>query len=162
MTPDEHAKLIRQYADGPAVLRAALSRVPSEATKWRPAPTKWSVHEILCHCADSEMVAALRIRYLVAESAPHILAYDQDVWARTFDYHGLGADLAMTLVEGVRQWTVSLLERLTAEQWLREGTHSERGRYTVEEWLALYAGHMHTHARQIDRNLAAWQGSGVA
>jgi hypothetical protein len=30
----------------------------------------------------------------------------------------------------------------------------------VEEWLTLYAEHMHTHARQIDRTLAAWKGSG--
>jgi hypothetical protein len=157
MTPDERAKLIRQYADGPAVLRAALSRVPGEATKWRPAPAKWSVHEVVCHCADSELNAAMRIRYLLAESAPRIIGYDQAEWARTFDYHGLSADLAMTLVEGVRQWTVPLLERLTGEQWAKQGTHTERGRYTVEEWLTLYAEHVHTHARQIDRTLAAWQ-----
>jgi len=65
MTPDERSKLIRQYADGPAVLKAALSRVPGQATKWRPAPTKWSVHEVVCHCADSEMNAALPYRETV-------------------------------------------------------------------------------------------------
>jgi hypothetical protein len=101
--------------------------------------------------------AAMRIRYLLAESAPRIIGYDQAEWARTFDYHGLSADLAMTLVEGVRQWTVPLLERLTGEQWAKQGTHTERGRYTVEEWLTLYAEHVHTHARQIDRALAAWK-----
>jgi hypothetical protein len=61
MTPDERASLIRQYADGPAALRAALSRVPSEATKWRPAPTKWSVHEVVCHCADSEKIGRAHV-----------------------------------------------------------------------------------------------------
>ena len=144
MTPDERSKLIRQYADGPEVLKAALSRVPAQATKWRPAPAKWSVHEVVCHCADSEMNAALRLRYLAAESAPRIVGYDQDAWTRAFDYHALDADLALTLAEGARRWTVPLLERLSGEQWLKEGTHTEIGRYTAEDW-------------QIDRNLAAWK-----
>ena len=157
MTSDERAKLIRQYADGPAVLRAALTRVPGPVMKWRPAPTKWSVHEILCHCADSEMNGALRIRYLTAESNPRIIAYDQDVWARTFDYHALDEVLGLEIAEAARRWTVPLLERLSGEQWQKEGTHSERGRFTAEDFLQIYAEHLHNHARQIDRNLAAWK-----
>ena len=157
MTPDERAKLIRQYADGPAVLKAALSRVPGQVMKWRPAPAKWSVHEILCHCADSEMNGALRVRYLVAESDPRIIGYDQDVWTRTFDYHSRDETLALELAEAARRWTVPVLEGLSAGQWLKEGTHSERGRMTTEDWLRTYAEHLHTHARQIDRNLAAWK-----
>jgi hypothetical protein len=139
------------------VLRAAALRVPGQATTWRPAPSKWSVHEIVCHCADSEMNAALRLRYLLGESAPRVIGYDQDVWARTFDYHAADEQLALSLVEGARRWTVPVLDRLTGEQWLKEGTHTERGRYTVEDWLVLYAEHLHTHARQIDRTLAAWK-----
>jgi hypothetical protein len=157
MTPDERAKLIRQYADGPAVLRAALTRVPGPVMKWRPAPTKWSVHEILCHCADSEMNGALRIRYLTAESNPRIIAYDQDAWARIFDYHALDEVLGLEIAEAARRWTVPLLERLSGEQWQKEGTHSERGRFTAEDFLQIYAEHLHNHARQIDRNLAAWK-----
>ncbi len=157
MTPDERSKLIRVYADGPAVLRAALTRVPGQAMKWRPAPTKWSVHEIICHCADSEMNGAMRLRYLAAESSPRIIGYDQDVWARVFDYHTLDEHLALQLTEGVRAWTVAVLERLSGEQWSKEGTHTEHGRYTTEGWLQIYAEHLHTHARQIDRNLAAWK-----
>jgi len=157
MTPEERSALIRQYADGPAVLRAALARVPAQAMKWRPAAAKWSVHEVICHCADSEMNAALRIRYLAAESAPQIIGYDQDAWARQFDYHTMDEELALRIVDAVRAWTVPLLERLTPDQWLRKGTHSEMGRYTGEDWLRIYAEHLHIHGRQIDRNLAAWK-----
>ncbi len=157
MQPDERSQLIRQYADGPAVLRAALAHVPGQAMKWRPAPAKWSVHEVLCHCADSEMNGALRIRYLAAETLPRIIGYDQDGWARAFDYHAMDEQLALRIVDAVRGWTVPLLERLSGEQWLREGTHTELGRYTSEDWLRLYAEHLHIHARQIDRNLATWK-----
>jgi hypothetical protein len=60
-------------------------------------------------------------------------------------------------VDSVRAWTVPLLERLSGEQWLREGTHTEIGRYTAEDWLKIYAEHLLVHSRQVDRNLAAWK-----
>jgi len=27
----------------------------------------------------------------------------------------------------------------------------------AEDWLRIYAGHLETHTRQLERNLAAWQ-----
>ena len=50
----ERERLIQQYADGPARLKAVLARVPAEALTWRPAPGQWSVRKVICHCADSE------------------------------------------------------------------------------------------------------------
>ncbi len=91
MSHDEREALIEQYARGPERIREALARVPKAALSWRPAAGKWSVHEVVVHCADSETNAALRIRYLIAEKEPLIVGYDQDAWARVFDYHGAAA-----------------------------------------------------------------------
>ena len=77
LTRAERARLIQQYADGPERLEGALARVPTEARKWRPAPGEWSAHEVVCHCADSETNGAARIRYLVCEPEPVVLAYDE-------------------------------------------------------------------------------------
>lgn len=73
----EREALIQRYAEGPARLRAALAAVPREALTWRPASKEWSAHEIVCHCADAETNAYARIRYLVAETEPVIVGYDQ-------------------------------------------------------------------------------------
>ena len=51
-----------------------------------------------------------------------------------------------------RESTAQILERLTEEDWLRAGTHSERGPYSVEDWLTIYANHGHDHAKQIERS----------
>jgi hypothetical protein len=40
---------------------------------------------------------------------------------------------------------------MTEDEWQREGTHTESGRYTVEDWLKIYAAHAHNHAAQIRR-----------
>src|SRR6266567_5337132 len=86
LTPAEREELIRRYEQGPALLKTALAKVPAEAREWRPGEGKWSVHEIICHCGDSEANGSLRIRYLAAEEDPLIVGYDQAQWARTLDY----------------------------------------------------------------------------
>ncbi len=156
MTPTERAALIRRYAEGPALLKRTLSRVPAEAMKWRPAPGKWSVHEIVVHCADSETNAHMRIRYLLAETDPLIVGYDQDRWATVFDYHALPLEPALAAIEAVRANTVPLLNRLTEQDWSKQGKHTEVGTYGVEKWMHTYAEHLEVHARQIERNLEAW------
>ena len=157
LTPGERERLIEQYAAGPARLGAALARVPAEALKWRPAPREWSAHEIVCHCADSEMNAAARIRYLTAESSAVILGYDQEAWAVTLDYHAHPLEPALATVDAVRANTVALLRRLPEEAWSRVGRHTESGRYGAEDWLRIYAEHLEIHARQIEAALAAWR-----
>jgi hypothetical protein len=158
MTATERGALIRRYAKGPDLLEAAIAEVPSEALQWRPAPDKWSVHEVAVHCADSETNSHMRIRYLVAEDRPVIMGYDQDRWAQAMDYHAHPMDLALQTVRAVRANTLPLLRRLTETQWAKVGTHSESGTYGAEQWLRIYAEHLEVHERQVRRILAAWRG----
>src|SRR5215510_11172704 len=156
----ERADRIARYAKGPARLEEAWAKVPEKARQWRPGPGKWSAHEIVCHCADSETNAALRIRYLLAEKDPVIMGYDQDEWARQFDYHQHPVDPALQTVAAVRANTAALIERLPETAWSREGRHSESGRYSAETWLDIYADHLEKHSGQIERTLAAWEAAG--
>ena len=156
MTPGERTALIDQYAAGPARLRAALATVPREAIQWRPAPGEWSAHEVVVHCADSESNSYCRVRYLLAEPDPVIAGYDQERWARDFDYHALPLEPALATVEAVRGSTVPLLRRLPDAAWERAGRHTESGRYGMLDWLRIYADHLEGHARQIEGIVAAW------
>jgi hypothetical protein len=153
----ERARLIEQYARGPARLRQALATVPPEAMRWRPAEGEWSAHEVVVHCADSETNAAGRIRYLAVEREPVILGYDQEAWARELDYHAHPLEVALATVDAVRAHTAALLARLPDAAWEKVGRHTESGRYTAEDWLTLYAEHLENHARQIESNVAAWR-----
>jgi hypothetical protein len=159
MTQKEREMLIEQYARGPERVRQALGRLPAAALRFRPGEGKWSAHEVVVHCADSETNAALRIRYLLAEKEPLIVGYDQDVWARDFDYHGQSLEDALATTTLARSRTVPLLRRMTEADWARAGRHTESGSYTAEDWLRIYAAHLEGHAAQIERNLAAWQAS---
>ena len=156
MSPAERDRMIAQYEEGPGLLREAWGRVPEEARQWRPGPGKWSAHEIIVHCADSETNAAGRIRYLLAERDPKILGYDQDRWAELFDYHSLPVEPAFQAVEAVRWNTLPIIRRITDAQLEIMGHHTESGAYGVADWLRSYGEHLHVHVRQIGRNLEAW------
>jgi hypothetical protein len=158
MTPADRQALIARYAEGPALLRAAINEVPLDAFKWRPAPGKWSVHEVVVHCADSETNAHGRIRTLVAEQDPVIVGYDQDEWARKFDYHSRQMGLALATVEAVRANTLPILHALTDADWAKMGRHTESGPYGAEDWLKSYGAHLEIHAAQIRRNIEGWKG----
>ena len=56
---------LRRYAKGPLLLRNAWEAVPPEVRTWRPSADKWSAHEVVVHCADSETYAAIRIRLAI-------------------------------------------------------------------------------------------------
>jgi hypothetical protein len=148
---------IEQYASAPERLREALASVPAEAMKWRPALGEFSVHEIVCHCADSETNAYSRIRYLLTEEKPVIVGYDPDVWAREFDYQSHPLDAALATVEAVRGNTAPILRHLPNEAWAKEGTHTESGPYTAADWLRIYSEHLEEHIGQINRTLDAWR-----
>jgi hypothetical protein len=98
----------------------------------------------------------MRLRYLVSDPEPLVLGYDQDRWAIDMDYHAHPLEPALTTVRAVRANTLPLLGRLTEAQWRKTGRHTEHPSYSVEKWLEIYAEHLDVHARQIARNLEAW------
>ena len=160
MTNTARQQLIARYENGPKLVRAALAKVPHAAMHWKPAPDRWSVHEIVQHCADSETTASTRIRFLVGEEQPTIMGYDQDRWAKHLDYARLPLEPALAQLDAVHAWTTALLRQLPESAWSRTGTHSESGHYTAAKWLEIYAGHLETHVRQIERNVQTFEKSG--
>lgn len=159
MDSKEREKLIGRYADGPGRLQEALAKAPEQMRKWRPQPGEFSVHEVIVHCADSETNSHSRIRYLMTEDNATIIGYDPPVWAAAFDYQNHPLDAALLTVEAVRANTVPILRRAPDSAWVKAGTHTESGLYSVEDWLRIYSAHCHDHAEQIGRVIEAWTAS---
>jgi hypothetical protein len=148
MQPDEREQLIAQYKDGYRVVAEALVRITPEQLDAKPGPGKWSARQIVHHLADSEMTAAVRFRLLLAEDRPAIKGYDQDRFAELLHYDR-SHEASLELFRAVRASTAELMACLSESEWLREGTHSEVGRFGLDTWLRIYAPHAHRHAEQI-------------
>ena len=105
-----------------------------------PIAGKWSAAEIVHHLADSETTSALRLRRLLVEDHPLIQAYDQDEYAAKLHYNERDMAPALEAFRSARETTAQLIDLMTEDDWHREGTHSESGSYTMEDWLRIYAG----------------------
>jgi len=155
----ERSQKIKAYGEGYKLLVQALKRFPKKMWKWKPAPEKWSIHEILVHLADSETNAYLRARLFLAEPGKPVMAYDQDLWAQRLDYHTQDANEALALVGLVRKTTYKLIRNASEEAWAARCIHPEHENYTFDRWLEIYARHIPGHVGQMQRNYDAWKQS---
>ena len=149
--PERRRELIERYKEGPGVVAQALADVTDDELDRRPAPDDWTPREVVHHLADSEMTSAIRLRRLLAEDEPIIDGYDEAEFARRLFYGERPIQAALDAFRAARDTTSEILERLTDDQWVRCGSHTESGAYGVEIWLEIYATHAHDHADQIRR-----------
>lgn len=162
MTPQERQDLIAQYKAGYDEVSRNLAGFPTESLTTNAIPGKWSAAEIIHHLADSETTSALRLRRLLVEDHPLIQGYDQDQYAAKLNYNQREIGPALEAFRAARATTAQLIDLMTEEDWQREGTHSESGSYTTEDWLRIYAAHAHNHAAQIGRLREALANSAAA
>lgn len=151
MTAEEQRELIAEYEDGYNQVNTALTGFPADSLTAHPIPGKWSAAEIVHHLADSETTSGLRLRRLLVEDHPLIQGYDQDAYAGRLNYNQREIGPSLEAFRAARATTAQLFAFMTKDDWRREGTHSESGSYTAEDWLKIYAAHAHNHAAQIQR-----------
>ncbi len=151
----DRSALVRQYAAGPAEVAAAVAGLSDDDLDRTPPPEVdpdgWTPRQIVHHLADSEMTSAIRLRRLLAEDAPVIDGYDENAFARRLHYDRRAIQPSIDALPAARTTSTQILDCLDEESWQRAGTHSESGRYSVEDWLEIYAAHAHDHGAQIRR-----------
>ena len=147
---DEAARraLMAQYEAGYQAVGEALGRLAGEQMDARPAPDEWSPREIVHHLADSEMVAALWLRRLLAEERPALRGYDESEYAQRLHYDR-PIEASLEALKAARRTTAELLQRLSEPEWARAGSLDDTDHFTVERWLEMYASHAQDHAGQI-------------
>ena len=151
----ERQALIDRYRSGASEVAAAVAGISQAELDHRPpGDSEWTAREVIHHLADSESMAYIRLRRLIAEDAPQIQGYDEPEWARRLHYDR-PIEPSLAVLASVRAASLQLLESLSPAEWARTGTHTESGRYSVEGWLQIYAAHPTEHADQIRRARAA-------
>ena len=158
MTPEERKLKIKRYGDGYGMLKKALAKIPRKAWKFKPAPTEWSIHEIIIHLGDSETNAALRARLLAAEPGRAVMAYDQDKWANSLNYHEQDTEDVLKMVKYARKTTYDWLKGLPDSVFENTVVHSEFDKpYSFDMWLSIYPEHIPGHIDQIKNNFKLWK-----
>jgi len=150
-------KLIEEYSQDYALLREAVEGLSEEELRFQPAPDKWSIHQIVIHVTDSEILSTHRLRKVLAEEEPLLLSFDQEAWVNNLGYERLDLEQHLLLFQMLRASMLPLLENLTAEQLKRVGQYPDGARYMFKELLEFRVQYVRDHLAQIERVKQAYR-----
>jgi DinB superfamily len=119
----------------------------------RPEPNEWSALECLGHIVDSELIASVRYRWILAEDQPPLVGYEQGLWVSGLAHGHDDPALLLELFTALRRSNLDLWARRSVEDRARVGIHVERGPESYELTFRLVAGHDRVHLGQARRAL---------
>jgi uncharacterized damage-inducible protein DinB len=152
MTESELKKHLDAAEKSPKQVAAAVLRLPEKTLRYKPAPDKWCILEVLGHLADIEIVYAYRLRQMLADSKPVIAPMDQNDWARNLGYTETPPAELIALYGLNRHANLRLLQRLKPADLEKSAYHPELKKdVTVAEMVEKLGGHGASHLEQIER-----------
>lgn len=146
-TPEQ----IDNYEMAPSFIMTALEGLNEAQLQQVLAKDEWSIHEIVIHLADSEVVGYWRLRQTLAEEDSVLPAYDEALWAKKLAYRTQSRGLAIALFANLRASSAALLRSLPADTWAHTAIHSERGKMNLYDIFTIYLEHGEIHLQQIER-----------
>lgn len=152
MTEQKLREQVDAIEHNPQPIRQAVTGLDATTLRFKPAPNKWSILEILAHLADIEVLYGYRMRQMMADKEPVIAPIDQDDWARNLGYLEDPPEEFLDAYLAARRANVRLLRRLRASDLEKGAFHPEMNRkVTLSELIGMMAAHEPNHLQQIER-----------
>jgi DinB superfamily len=152
MTEAELKKHLAAAEKSPKEIASAVSGLSPATLRYKPAPDKWSILEVLGHLADIEMVYGYRLRQMLADEKPVIAPMDQDAWAKHLGYLEAPAPELVAAYGLNRHHNLRLLRRSKLEDLAKSAFHPEYKKdVTVADLVEKMASHGTNHLEQIER-----------
>jgi DinB superfamily len=141
--------LLERLRRGAELVAVSITGAAGSELDFIPEAGKWSIRQIVAHLADSEIVATMRLRQLIAEEHPKLEAWDENAWANKLDYARRKPSQSLETFRRIRGENYDLLKDLPELTFDRAGLHSQRGEMTLRQLLQLIAEHAENHAAQL-------------
>jgi hypothetical protein len=147
--PAAPADLMARYADGAAVLRAAVAVFDAGSLRKRPIAGKMSTLEVLCHIVDADQFMCDRMKRTIATEKPLLMGVDGIAYLERLHYHEREPELELRLLEVQREQMLADLTLLPEEAWERTCIHSEVGELTLRQLMNHAVRHLESHVEAI-------------
>jgi hypothetical protein len=143
---------VERLARGRDTLRALAANVTDEQARWKPAPDRWSILEVVCHLHDEE-ISDFRLRLHILLNRPDEPWPPVDplgwVVARKYNERRLFESLETFTVE--RNKSIAWLEQLDNPDLMVTREHSQLGTIRAGDLLAAWVAHDYVHSAQVAR-----------
>jgi uncharacterized damage-inducible protein DinB len=149
LSDEQRGGAIRQIAEAPAKLRAAVQGLNDEQLNTPYRPEGWTVRQVVHHLPDSHLNAYARFKLGLTEEEPMVKPYDEVRWANLADTRDTPVEVSLVLLDFLHRRWVILLASLRPQDFARRFRHPELGAMTLDKNLALYAWHGRHHVAHI-------------
>lgn len=130
------------------ILRGLMTELTEEDARWKPAPGRFSVAEVLAHLSHSESHCyRMRLDRFMAESRPEFEPDDAQMYLDL--YRDADPEDSFDQFEEKRENNIEFLRGLSAGAGDRIALHKEYGEITLAQMLNEWALHDLAHIRQI-------------
>ena len=132
----------------PGILRALMTELTEADARWKPAPERFSVAEVLAHLSHSEgHCYRMRVDRFLSESRPEFEPDDAQLHLDL--YRNADPEDAFDHFEEQRETNIEFLRRLPSSDSARVAFHKKAGEITLAQMLHEWAMHDLGHVRQI-------------
>jgi len=132
----------------PEILRGLMAELTGEDARWKPAPDRFSVAEVLAHLSHSEgHCYRMRLDRFMTETRPEFEPDDAQMYLDL--YRDADPEDAFDHFEEQRGNNLEFLRDLPAGAGGRTALHKEYGEITLSQMLNEWALHDLGHTRQV-------------
>src|SRR5205807_2449320 len=149
VTPEKRRRWIRELAEAPAILRAALAGLSEDQLNEHYREGGWMLRQVVHNLADAQLYGFVRFKLALTEDRPAIKTYEETLWAETTDGREAPVEVSLRLLDALHERWIILLESLSEPQFGCAFGHPERGLMTIDKAIQLYAWHGIHHTAHI-------------
>lgn len=137
--------LMQQQPDD---LRTLLKDISDTQANDRPAPSEWSVKEVIGHICDTERVFSYRAMRIARGDETPLAGFDQDAFVLATDFNIRALDDLVGEFTAQRAANVLCFRALTEPEWMRRGTASNTA-VSVRALFYMMVGHVLHHMESL-------------
>ena len=162
MADDDGLDCLDLLEETPAIMRRLIRGLSHDDARWKPAPDRFSVAEVLAHLSHSETHCyRMRVDRFLNEELPE---FEEDNAQMYLDlYRDADADDSFAHFTEQRGTNIAFLHTLPRSAGGRKAMHTVMGEFTLQQMLHEWAMHDLGHIRQIAELVRArmhWQAAG--
>jgi hypothetical protein len=147
--------LIEEYSRGAKLLTDLVRSMGSVDVDAKPIEGKWSIRQVVCHLADTEIVYADRMKRVIAEDNPTFFEADPDLFGPALFCRQRPLDNELDVISAIRAHMLPILQSCDANDFQRTGVHSLEGSMTLLTLLQRITAHIPHHIAFIEQKLKA-------
>jgi hypothetical protein len=140
-----HAESVEKFIAQAGVLDALVTGLSPADLDAVPVPGKWSLRTLAIHIMDSDQFAIGRMKRIIAEDNPLLIAYNETAFAARLFYAQQDLGLVCDLYRAGRLHMGEILRRLPDGAFARTGVHNENGKMMLGGIVDGYVRHVEHH-----------------